>query len=66
MTNWLYSSAAGFVLTGQYRPICSIVHAAPDCMARRVAVRALDMAFAETGHCRRVALTYALGRALRG
>ena len=64
--HWTISSAAGFVLTGQYRPVCSLVHAAPDCMARRAAVRALGRAFDDPEHTRRIHDTWAVGRALRG
>ena len=66
MWHWTISSAAGFVITGQYRPICSLVHAAPDCMARRGAVRALGRVFDDPRHCERIHDTWAVGRALRG
>lgn len=64
--HWTISSAAGFVITGQYRPVCSLVHAAPDCMARRAAVRALGRAFDDPEHTRRIHDTWAVGAALRG
>lgn len=64
--HWTASSIAGFLLTGQYRPLCSIAYEAPDCLARRAFLRAADWLFDEVGHCRRVALTYRVGRALRG
>ena len=64
--HWTISSAAGFVLTGTARPLCSIAYEAPDCMARRAFLRAADWLFDEVGHCRRVALTYRVGRLLRG
>lgn len=64
--HWTVSSIAGFVLTGQYRPLCSIAYEAPDCAARRAFLHAADWLFAEDQHCRRVAITYRVGRALRG
>lgn len=64
--HWTISSAAGFVLTGTARPLCSIVFEAPDCAARRAFLRAADRLFSEQNHCRRVALTYRVGRLLRG
>lgn len=64
--HWTISSAAGFVLTGTARPLCSIAYEAPDCMARRAFLRAADWLFAESDHCRRIALTYRVGRLLRG
>lgn len=65
MLHWHVSSALGLILTGQHRPICAAVYAAPDCRARRVFMWAMDRAFAERDHCRRVALTYQIGRAIR-
>ena len=64
--HWAISSAAGFVLTGTARPLCSIAYEAPDCLARRAFLRAADWLFAEANHCQRVALTYRLGSWLRG
>lgn len=65
MIHWCVSSTLGLILTGRPVPLCALVHRAPDCAAKRTACRALDLAFGEVDHCRRVALTYALGRALR-
>lgn len=65
MWHWRVSSAAGFIITGTARPLCSIAYEARDCAARRAFLRAADRLFAETDHCRRIALTYRLGRALR-
>ena len=64
MTGWHWhaSSLAGLLLTGRYRPLCAAIYAAPDCAARRAAMRALDRAFQEDNHCRRIALIYAMGR----
>lgn len=64
MIHWHASSLAGLILTGRYRPICAAVHAAPDCRARRAFSRAMDRAFGEPDHCRRIALTYHLGRGI--
>lgn len=63
--HWAASSAAGFVLTGTARPLCSIAYEARECAARRAFLRAADRLFSETDHCRRIALTYQVGRALR-
>lgn len=63
--HWTISSAAGFVITGQYRPICSLVHAAPDCMARRGAVRVLGRVFDDPRHCERIHDTWAIGASMR-
>ena len=64
--HWAASSAAGLVLTGTARPLCSIAYEARDCAVRRAFLRLMDRAFAEQNHCRRVALTYRVGRLLRG
>lgn len=65
MTHWYLSSCLGLILTGQFRPLCAAVYAAPDSLARRAFLRVADRLFAETDHCRRIAITYRLGRALR-
>ena len=64
--HWTISSAAGFVLTGTARPLCSIAYEARACAARRAFLRAADRLFAEVDHCQRIALTYRLGSWLRG
>mgnify|MGYP000400870201 CR=1 FL=1 len=64
--HWTISSAAGFVITGQYRPICSLSQSLPDCAPRRAFERAMERAFAEPGHCARVHRVWLLGRLLRG
>lgn len=64
--HWAVSSAAGLVLTGTARPLCSIAYEARECAARRAFLRAMDHAFAESDHCRRIAITYQVGRLLRG
>ncbi|WP_313350202.1 hypothetical protein [Paracoccus sp. (in: a-proteobacteria)] len=66
MTHWLVSSAIGFLLTGRWQPLCSIIYAAPESRARGWFLRAMDMAFSERDHCRRIYLTHQIGRAFRG
>ena len=63
--HWALSSAAGLLLTGRYRPLCSVVYEAPNCSARSAFLRAADWLFAEERHCQRIACTYRLGRTLR-
>lgn len=63
--HWTASSIAGFLLTGQYRPICSLSQSIPDCGPRRAFERAMERAFAEPGHCARVHCIWLIGRALR-
>lgn len=65
MTHWYLSSCLGLILTGQFRPLCAAVYSAPDCRARRAALRALDRAFAEQDHARRVHLVWLIGSALK-
>lgn len=64
--HWTASSAAGLVLSGQYRPVCSLSQSLPDCGPRRAFERAMERAFAEPGHCARVHRVWLLGRLLRG
>lgn len=64
--HWALSSLAGLMLTGRYRPVCAFVWGLPDCAARRAFGRAMEVAFGEVDHCRRVRDTYLIGRALRG
>ena len=64
--HWTISSAAGFVLTGRYRPICSLSQSLPDCAPRRAFERAMGRAFREEQHCARVHRVWLLGNALRG
>lgn len=65
MGHWHASAALGLVLTGRYRPLCAAVYAAPDCLPRRMFLRAMDRAFGEPDHARRVWLIYEIGRAIR-
>lgn len=66
MTHWHVSSALGFLLTGQYRPVCSIAHGLPDSRARQAFETRMDRFFGEIEHCRRIHNTYVLARLLRG
>lgn len=66
MLHWHVSSCLGFVLTGRFRPVCSISQSLPPCHARRAFEAHMDRAFSETGHCRRIHDTYVLARLLRG
>lgn len=66
MGHWRASSLVGFLLTLTFRPVCSIVYEANDSAARRDFLRAADWWFGEVDHCRRIALVYRLGCALRG
>lgn len=66
MWHWQTSSALGFVLTGQFRPVCSLSQSLPDCCIRRAFEARMDRAFSEVGHCRRIHDTYVLARLLRG
>lgn len=65
MMHWRASSAIGLLLTGRARPVCAIVYTVPDCAARRAFLRIMDVAFAETDHCRRIWLTDQITRAIR-
>lgn len=64
MWHWRLSSTLGLLLTGRYQPVCAAVYAAPECMARRAFLHAADWLFDEDQHCRRIWLTYRLGRAI--
>ncbi len=66
MLPWHASAALGLVLTGRPIPLCALVHRAPDCRARRAFSRAMDRAFREPEHLRRVHDTWDIGWALRG
>lgn len=65
MWHWRLSSSLGLLLTGRYKPVCAIVYGLPDCAARRAFLQLMDRAFGESQHCRRIWLTYRLGRAIR-
>ena len=66
MLHWHVSSALGFVLAGQWRPVCSLSQSLPPCRARRAFEARMDRAFSESGHCRRIHDTYLIARFLRG
>ena len=63
--HWTLSSAAGLVMTGQWRPVCSVSQDLPDCRLRRGFERAMERTFGEVGHCARVHRVWLLGSALR-
>ena len=64
--HWAASSAAGFVLTGTARPLCSIAYEAPDSAARRAFLRAADRLFSEERHLERIHNTWLIGSLFRG
>ena len=63
---WTLSSLGGFCISGQYRPICSFVYTARPSGARSAFMAWADVRFRERDHCRRVHLTWVVGRHLRG
>lgn len=64
--HWLLSSSAGFVISGQFRPICSLSQSLPDCAPRRAFEREMNRRFGEERHCGRIHDTYLIGWLLRG
>ena len=66
MIHWHTSSALGLILTGRYRPVCSIVHGLPACRPRTAFARHMDAVFREDRHCGRIHDTWLIGRLLRG
>lgn len=66
MIHWHVSSCAGFLLTGQYRPVCSIVWAMPECRPRQAFADLMNRVFDEVRHCGRIHDTWLIGRLLRG
>ena len=64
MTHWHASALLGLLLTGRYRPFCAAVYSAPDCRARRGFIALMGRVFRDPDHCRRIALTYHLGRGI--
>lgn len=52
--HWHASCVGGFLLKGRYRPICSIVHTAPECRARRAFRQATNRMFREPDHTLRM------------
>lgn len=63
--HWHISSCLGFVVSGQYRPLCSLIHCAPDCLARRAFQRWADRYFAEQGHTQRMHVIWLITAMLR-
>lgn len=66
MLHWYASSCAGFVLTGRFRPVCSIVYEFPDCWARRAFMDDMNRRFDEPRHCGRIYDTWLIAGLLRG
>ena len=66
MTHWYLSSCLGVILAGQFRPVCSVVAALPDCCPRRIFIAQMDHVFDEARHCGRIHDTWLIGRLLRG
>ena len=66
MWHWTVSSALGFALTGQFRPVCSLSQSLPDCCIRRAFEARMERAFDEPEHCRRIHDTRLIGCLLRG
>lgn len=64
LRHWHASSALGLLICWQYRPVCSLVYAGPDCAARRAFFRWADWYFNEPRHCRRMHLIWLAGRNL--
>ena len=65
MRHWVASSVLGLLICGTYRPLCAIVYATPDCLGRRVFLAAMDRAFGEGDHCRKIWTIWAVSDALR-
>ena len=66
MKHWAVSSALGFVLTGQFRPVCSLSQSLPDCCIRRAFEARMARAFAEENHCLRIHRIWLVAVMLRG
>ena len=52
--HWHASAAAGWLLTGAYRPLCSIVWDIPECAPTQAFKARMDRLFGETQHCLRI------------
>lgn len=66
MKHWLASSCAGFLLSGQFRPVCSLSQSLPDCRPRRAFEARMDRVFIQPDHCRIIHDTWLIARLLRG
>lgn len=66
MLHWYVSSCAGFVLSGRFRPVCSIVHVMPECRAKAAFSQDMNRRFGELRHCGRIHDTWLIARLLRG
>ena len=65
MIHWHASSLLGFCVTGQFRPLCSVIHCAPECRARAAFQRWADRYFDEPDHTLRMHAIWLLGAMLR-
>lgn len=62
---WPVSCAINAALLGDpAMPLCARIHRLPDSPAKRAYERAVDRAFGEKNHCRRVHVTWAVLRLL--
>lgn len=52
--HWHASSAIGWLLTGQWRPVCSIIWDVPVPPLQERFRREMDRRFAEVDHCARI------------
>lgn len=66
LAHWHASSCAGFLLTGTYRPVCSLVEVAPDCRCKAAFQAATNWHYRETRHTGRIHDTWLIGCLLRG
>ena len=66
MLHWYASSCAGFVLTGRFRPVCSIVYVLPECRAKAAFARDMNRRFKEDRHIGRIHDTWQIACLLRG
>lgn len=57
---WHVSALAGLLLTGQWRPLCSIIWDLPLPPVRRVYCRQMDRSFDESEHCVRIHVEWML------
>lgn len=66
LRHWKRSARAGFILTGEYKPVCAIVFGLPDSWPKRAFIADMDRRFREAHHCQRIHDTYWIGWLLRG
>lgn len=66
LRHWRASSCLGFVLTGQWRPLCSVIHCAEHFTYREAFQRWADRYFDEPDHTLKMHANWLLGTMLRG